>query len=92
MEIEETWDDEWSDVEYYDDDAYDDDDDESETIACPACGADVYEDAERCSSCGEYIIASSSGSGSAYLWKGRPIWWIVLGALGITAMILSLVF
>lgn len=90
MEIEESWDDEWSDVEYYDDD-YDDgyDDDEAETVACPACGVDVYEDAEQCPSCGEYITAASS---TGYLWRDRPVWWVVLGAAGILAMLYVLVF
>ena len=54
---------------------------------CPECGAEVYEDAERCPSCGSYIILSSSGS----VWQGRPAWWIILGLLGIIAVILALV-
>ncbi len=91
MEIEESWDEEWSDVEYYDDgDEYDEyDDDDSETVPCPACGQDVYADAERCPGCGEYIIASGS---SSYLWKDRPVWWIVLGLMGILAMLYVFVF
>lgn len=79
-------DDEWDD---YDDDWSPgmDDDDESYTVDCPECGAEVYEDAERCPSCGSYIILSSSGS----VWQGRPAWWIILGLLGIIAVILALV-
>ena len=87
MEIEESWDHDWEDDEY-DDEAYDDDD-ESDTIECPECGADIYEDAERCPSCGRYIIHSSR---SDYLWTNRPAWWIVLGVLGILAMIVALAF
>lgn len=90
MAVEESWDDEWSDVEYSDgygdEDDYYDEDDESETVPCPDCGADVYEDAEQCPSCGQYIIAGATST-SAYVWKGRPIWWIVLGGLGILAVI-----
>ncbi len=41
-------------------------DDESETVACPHCGADVYEDADRCPRCGEWITA---GGGSHW-----PLW------------------
>lgn len=83
MEVEESWDDDWD--EEYADDAYDDDD-ESYTVECPECGADVYEDAEQCPSCGQYIIHSSLN----YVWKDRPTWWIVLGFLGILAVILAL--
>jgi predicted RNA-binding Zn-ribbon protein involved in translation (DUF1610 family) len=89
MEIEESWGDEWSDDEVdYGDDAWDDDD--SHTIACPACGDDVYEDAEQCPHCGEYIIGASLNS--RYAWQNRPMWWIVLGFAGIVAVVWMLVF
>jgi len=42
------------------------DDDQSETVACTHCGADVYEDADRCPHCGEWITA---GGGSTW-----PLW------------------
>ena len=94
MEIEESWGDEWSDdeVDYGDDyDQYEDDEwDDSYTIACPACGSEVYEDAEQCPGCGEYIVASSLNS--QYAWRERPLWWIVLGAAGIAAVLWVLVF
>jgi predicted nucleic acid-binding Zn ribbon protein len=32
----------------------DDDDGSVDTVACPSCGADVYEQAERCPHCGQY--------------------------------------
>jgi hypothetical protein len=60
------------------------DDDLSETIPCAQCGAEVYEDAVRCPACGAYITYASS------VWSGRPGWWIVLGLLGILAVILVL--
>ena len=63
----------------------DSDDDSSETVPCPKCGADVYEDAEQCPRCGEYITAG------AHLWSGRSWWWIVLSSLGIAAVIASCV-
>ncbi|MCA9100245.1 MAG: zinc-ribbon domain-containing protein, partial [Planctomycetales bacterium] len=55
--------DEWDD-DVYDDDTCDDDYDEAydvdaydddvvETVACPSCGAEIYEDAERCPHCGD---------------------------------------
>ncbi len=38
----------------------DDDGDEPETIDCPNCSADVYDDAEQCPACGHYILAAES--------------------------------
>ena len=55
------------------------DDDLSETLPCPECGHPVYEDAVQCPYCGDYISRSTS------IWSGRPLWWIVLGLLGILA-------
>lgn len=60
------------------------DDDLCETVPCVQCGAQVYEDAVRCPACGTYITHQSG------VWSGRPVWWIVLGLLGILAVILVL--
>ena len=60
------------------------DDEWNETIACPQCGAEVYEDADYCPACDTYITPRS------HTWSGRPTWWIVLGLLGILATILVL--
>ena len=87
--------DEWDEFErdnFEDDDFGDEDyavadDDEAETVECPECGCDVYEDAEQCPACGSYIVHSH-----AYLWKNRPLWWIVLGAIGIAAVIVVFLF
>ena len=84
MEIEERWDDDDWDDEYADE-AYDDVDDESYTVECPECGSDVYEDAEQCPACGQYVVHASSN----YVWKDRPTWWIVLGLFGILAVIFA---
>jgi predicted amidophosphoribosyltransferase len=35
---------------------------------CPSCGADVYDDAEVCQVCGDYIVPESGG-GSRVVWK-----------------------
>jgi uncharacterized paraquat-inducible protein A len=59
------------------------DDDASETVPCPKCGAEVYEEAEQCPRCGEYITAGSQ------LWSNRSWWWIILGGLGIAAVLAS---
>lgn len=76
------WDDDW-DSGGSDEDGWDHGDDlaESETIPCPACGADVYEDAEQCPACGEYITRDTRA------WSGKPAWWILLGLAGIIAVI-----
>ena len=48
------------------------DEGEVDTVPCPICGAEVYEDAQRCPHCGGYITGDlpqrSSGA-----W-----WWVVL--------------
>ncbi len=72
-------DEELNDWEYPDEDEMDD---ESETVPCPHCGADVYEDAVECPVCGQYITP-----GSRDLWVGRSAWWVLLGLLGIGAVL-----
>jgi uncharacterized paraquat-inducible protein A len=62
-----------------------DESDESDTIVCPACGAEIYEDTPCCPVCGEYITTSTSA------WSGRPTWWIVLGVAGIIALLMFFV-
>jgi len=59
-----------------DDDGWDDEypdepdsgyvDDASETLPCPECGEDVYEDAEQCPACGSYLTHRRQIS---------PLWW-----------------
>jgi hypothetical protein len=72
--------------EEYPDEADDDwdNDDEAETFACPACGADVYEDSQRCPACGEYISQNTSPM------AGRSAVFVVLGIAGIVATIWAL--
>lgn len=72
--------DEWFDEEYSDDF----DDDPTETVSCPQCGSEVYEDAVQCPACGAYITFHAT------VWSGRPLWWIILGLLGLVAAILTL--
>jgi predicted nucleic acid-binding Zn ribbon protein len=59
------------------------DDDSSPTRRCPACGAEVYEDAERCPACGEYLAAEAP-----HAWAGRSWWWLLLALAGIAAFVL----
>jgi hypothetical protein len=60
-------------------------DDESIVVRCPSCRRDVYEDAERCPHCGDYIVHSTRA------WDGRPLWWVIGGLVGIVAVIWLLV-
>ena len=76
--------DELRDDEYPEEDSYEDD--FSETVPCPHCGTDVYEDAVRCPVCENYITRA----GPAASWANRPWWWIILGLLGTLAAILVL--
>lgn len=80
------WDDTSADLddrEYPDVDPWEDDD-STDTVECPQCHADVYEDAEQCSACGEFMLRTQSG------WSDKPIWWIALGLLGIITLIVAL--
>ncbi|MCO6046495.1 hypothetical protein NG895_21560 [Aeoliella sp. ICT_H6.2] len=71
-------------LDEYPDEADWDDSDSWEEVPCPACGAMIAEDAVRCPICGEYITSHNS------VWQGKPLWWIVLGVLGITAIVVAL--
>ncbi len=92
MDYEESdWDDDDFDDDY--DDEYDDyDDDESETIACPECGAAIYEDSQACPACGEYIYDGYtrgwwSFGGALDEWSPA---WVLLAMAGVIAVIFSL--
>ncbi len=55
-----------------------------ESRPCPHCGAQVYEEAEQCPRCGAYIV------GSTRPFQGRSLAWIILGLLGIVAVVISM--
>ena len=89
----------WSSDDDYGDDDYgtdvygDDYDDEyddgiSETRPCPNCRAEIYEQATVCPECGE-LIDWTCRSSSAF--AGRPVWWVILGGIGVVATIVALV-
>ena len=61
-----------------------DDDDSADTVACPHCGAEIYEDAVRCPVCEDYVTHDAHG------FSGRPFWWLLLGLAGVVATILAL--
>ncbi len=54
---------------------------ESETLPCPSCGVDVYEDTDRCPACGEYITPRWATS------SAQPIWWLFATFAAIAAVI-----
>jgi len=62
-----------------------DDDSEVELVRCPKCGAEVYEDAEQCPECGEWMTFST------HPFAGRSAWFILIGVLGIAVTIAVLV-
>ena len=80
-------DDEWDDDEWADEEFgwNEPDDSETATVACPACGREVYSEADRCPSCGEPVELSGTA-----LWLGKPAWYILLGMLGIIAVLLAM--
>ncbi len=51
----------------HDEDEYEPDDDGDDTVPCPYYGAAVYEDAERCPRCENYISREDTPS-------GVPLW------------------
>jgi uncharacterized protein (DUF983 family) len=77
---------------YRDDDCEDDDweapepdEDESlELLPCPSCGEPIYEEADACPYCGEYVTHSTS------VLAGKPLWFVALAILGIIAVIVAL--
>ncbi len=91
MDYEESdWDDDDFDDDDFDDDY--DDDDESETIPCPSCGADIYEDAEACPHCGDYIHHGYSRGWWSFggaLDEWSPFW-VLLAMAGVIAVVFSL--
>lgn len=68
------------DYEDFDDDLTHDDE-EVDLVECPKCHAEVYEDSVQCPVCGSYITHSTS------VWQGKSLTWVVLGLLGIIAVI-----
>lgn len=63
-------DDDWDDGP---DSDFDEEDDEAATVACPHCGVEVYEDAQRCPRCEQYISDEDAPAAP------KP-WWIIVGA------------
>lgn len=89
IESDEPWRRGESPLSRYDEDEeeiYEDDDEETSTVSCRACGAEVYEDALECPVCNQYLEA-----GSRSPLAGRPLWYVALAILGMGALIFALV-
>jgi zinc ribbon protein len=71
---------EWEDDEPYDDDL---DDEGPELVDCPECGEPVFEDAQQCPYCGQYIVHSTSAFSSQQPWKTALF---LAGVIAIIAM------
>ena len=67
-----------------DDEDWPQEDEAAELVPCPKCGCDIYEEAEQCPLCGEYITHERPPL------EGRPAWFLWLGLAGIIAVIIVL--
>jgi hypothetical protein len=65
----------------------DDGSDEDELIDCPQCGESIHVESERCPQCGHYLTDEGPKAG---IWNRCSWWWLVLGGLGIAAVIYAL--
>ena len=74
-------------MSYEEPDSWDlDDEADTCTVPCPECGHEVYEDAEQCPVCGQYVVFGS------HALSGRSTLWKVVGLSGVIAVILALGF
>lgn len=65
----------------------DHDEDDTDLAVCPHCGAEVYDDADRCPRCGQNIVGGSGPGGSRpAAGHGWPTW-VILTAAAILAAI-----
>jgi hypothetical protein len=72
-------DDDWEDDADGDDEWQPDDDaDDDDTIPCPHCRAPVYEGAEQCPACGNYLSEEDAPPAR------KPLWIVIGFALGLT--------
>jgi predicted nucleic acid-binding Zn ribbon protein len=79
-----------SDDAHWDDEAWTDEDQPDEsaedyTSECPVCGEPIYDDADICPHCGDFIYHDTHNP-----WRGRNLWWVVLGLLGIISVVFML--
>lgn len=77
---------EWDETDFHDEDVLDDDSlEESATEACPNCNRQVYEDAEQCPYCHQYLIGQSGKSLSN---TSKILVWVLILALLLPAIVI----
>jgi hypothetical protein len=59
-------------------------DEPPETIPCPKCGAQVFEDSPKCPKCGQYVTAASKSAKWA-VWVAMAL--LVIGAIATLVML-----
>ena len=74
-------DDDLDDREWPDEDDGDPEDEDDQTVLCPHCREPVYEDAERCPSCGRYL------SREELPWR-RPVWLVAGVVISLAAVLI----
>jgi len=60
--------------------------DAGDTLPCPLCGREIFDDAEQCPQCGQYI------GGSDQPGTGRPLWVVVTVLVVLGAILLTWIF
>lgn len=80
----------------WDGDDYEDDYYEDDTVACPDCGGELYEDADACPHCGCYLHHGHYAGGWDPWWtfggalsEWSPLW-LFLAMVGVIAVCFSL--
>lgn len=56
--------------------------DDDNTLPCPFCGAEIFEDADRCTECGRYLTREEATG-------DRKPWWLVVGVVICLLIVLS---
>lgn len=69
----------------WDPDVDDDDEFHDAWYECPECGCEVYEDANMCPRCEQFIVPKLVSRSDR-----KPIWWVVLAVLGTIALVTAL--
>ncbi len=66
----------------FDEPSYSPEADDAGILWCPSCGAEMYGDATRCPTCGDFVTPGSRGR------SGTP-WWIWAGLLALGLSLLA---
>jgi hypothetical protein len=77
--------DDW-DAEEESDATHDGDSDDGDTMPCPHCRREIYDDSERCPHCGEYLGGSDEPG------TGKPLWVVVTVIVVLAAILLTWIF